>query len=222
MRYLIYLMLALFLMGSPAFAQDTAPDAGAKAADVTVTSDTKAKPEVEPDGKAGVVPPAEVTAGSPASEDPTPTVTGVDKVPETPEEVGTVINMLLDAAQNGHWTVFVGLLLLLLVWGFNKLGLAAKIGSKWVPWVTVGIGAVVSVSVGLATGAGVLDSLKLGLLEGGIAIALWELLVKHFTKTKADGTPRVAAAAPVEEAPTEETTEEAAEEASTDSKEEEA
>lgn len=112
------------------------------------------------------------------------------KVPETDAEAGSLIGMLLDAAQHGHWTAFTGLLLLLLVWFFNRLGLAAKIGTKFVPWVTLGISTLVMVAVSLATETPLLDALKAGLLEGGIAIALWELIMKHITNKKSDGTPR--------------------------------
>lgn len=112
------------------------------------------------------------------------------KVPVTDAEAGSLIGMLLDAAQHGHWTVFAGLLVLLLVWFFNRLGLAAKIGTKFVPWVTLGISTLVMVGISLATETPLLDALKAGLLEGGIAIALWELIMKHVTNKKSDGTVR--------------------------------
>ena len=101
-----------------------------------------------------------------------------------------LIGLLLSAAQANHWTVFAGMLILLLVWVFNKFGLAAKIGGKLVPWVTLGISAAIAVAVGLASGAPVGDAIKLGLLEGGVAIALWELVFKHLSAKKADGTLR--------------------------------
>jgi len=111
-------------------------------------------------------------------------------LPDTDEEAMLLISKLLDAANNGHWTVFAGLLILLLVFGMNRLGLAAKIGGKWVPWVTLGTGAAVAIAIGLATGAPVGESIVAGLLEGTVAIALWELLAKHVTAKKADGTAR--------------------------------
>ena len=112
------------------------------------------------------------------------------KVPETDEEAGAMIGQLLNAAKSGHWLMFAGLMLLILMWAFNKMGLASRIGRKYVPWVTLGVGAIGAIAVALATGGGLLDALKLGLLEGGVAIALWELVFKRFTKAKTDGTLR--------------------------------
>ena len=99
-------------------------------------------------------------------------------------EVGAIIVQMVDAAKAGHWSVFGGFLVLLLIWLFNRMGLKEKIGSKAVPWVSLGVGALLSVALGLSQGAPILDSLKLGLLEGGVAIALWELVAQHFLKKK--------------------------------------
>lgn len=183
MRHWNSILFALTLMvGAPAFAQavpDAAPvavtDAGATDAGVAVEAGDasfKAVDAAVPEAPKPVLPEAEV--------------------PESPEEVGTVISLLIDTAKAGHWQVFAGLLVLLLVYFFNRLGLATKIGKKWVPWVSLGIGTLVAVAAGLAEGTSLLNAVKLGLLEGGIAIALWELVVKHFTDTKSDGTPREA------------------------------
>jgi len=143
-------------------------------------------PVAAPEGdKASAPAPAKAAADPKDPRIPSP------KVPETDAEAGEIIGMLLDAATNGHWTVFAGLLILLLVWVFNRFGLAAKIGRKYIPWVTLGIATLVAVAVALASGGDLLNAIKLGILEGGLAIALWELLFKRLTSKKTDGTPRV-------------------------------
>lgn len=193
MRFVLSLILALFLFTGTVVAQE-APT-----------------PEIitEDDGRAAVVPPEAITDTTDAGDvvdsevldagvdpDPIPQpeaekpVLEDGAVPETPQEVGTVIGLLLDASKGGHWTIFVGLLLLLIVWGMNQFGLAERVGRKAVPWVTLGIAAVGAVGVGLAEGVAVLDALKLAAIEGGIAIMLWEALFKHFTAKKTDGSPR--------------------------------
>jgi len=210
MRYLTMLLLALSLsISAPAQADEPAPDAGAAsvvtetpdvveeaapapvAPDVVETADV---PEVVAGAPEVVETPAAVTPAEPA-ETPTPTVVDTT-VPETDADAGVLIGKLLDAAVNGHWTIFAGMLLLLLMWFFNRMGLASKVGRDYVPWVTVGVGAVGFVAIGLATGANVLDALKAGLLEGGVAIALWELVFKRFTTHRTDGTLRKEPEAP--------------------------
>jgi hypothetical protein len=180
MRYLTLILLALSLtIAVPAFAL---VDLGEEVA-TTVDDDDSAAPEA-PAGD----------DDSAANDDAVPAVDDDDSavvaVPTTDEEAILLISKLLDAANNGHWTVFAGLLILLLVFGMNRLGLAAKIGGKWVPWVTLGTGAAVAIAIGLATGAPVGESIAAGLLEGTVAIALWELLARHVTTKKADGTDR--------------------------------
>jgi hypothetical protein len=192
MRYLSMVLLALYLSASgPAFAES--PDAGATPAADTVSApapDVVAGPVVVETAPEATAPAATPAPAAEPSKDVTPPGVEDPKVPETNEEVGSLISDLLNAAQNGHWTVFAGLLILLLVWFFNKLGLAAKIGRTYVPWVTLGISTLVAVAIGLSSGAAILDAIKLGVLEGGVAIALWELLFKHLTSKKSDGSPR--------------------------------
>jgi len=194
MRYLISILLVLTFATTPAFAQE-APDASVAtdvAAPAPVADEASpATPEVVVGDPVVTPDPVTPEVANPAAP-VTPEADADPKVPETDEEAGALISQLLDAANNGHWTVFGGLLILLLVFFFNRLGLAAKIGTKWVPWVTLGTGAAVGVAVGLVDGAALGDAFKLGLLEGGLAIALWELVVKHVTSNKSDGEPRVA------------------------------
>lgn len=193
------LALALLICGT-ALAQEPAVDAGSavpedvKAAVVATDTDAGvaapasavedvAAPDVAAPASAVedvAAPASDVAAPAPAADvTPAPPTEPVH-IPSTDAEAGSVIGMLLNAAQNGHWTVFGGLLVLLLIWGLNKFGLKDKVGSKLVPWVTLGVSSAGAIAVGLAQGAPLVDSLKLGLLDGGIAIALWELVAKHF------------------------------------------
>lgn len=189
MRYLTMILLALFFtlsVGNPVFAQE--PPAAEK--EVPAAKEDAPK-KVDAPAKDADTKAEDTKTEDPKKAEPVPVVD--PKVPETDGEAGALISKLLDYGQNGHWTLFAGVLLLLLIWGFNKLGLAKKVGRKWVPWVTLGIAAVASIGVGLASGESIWDAAKLGLLEGGLAIALWELIAKHLSKSKSDGTSRVAA-----------------------------
>jgi len=202
MRYLSMVILALILpLTTPAFADEPAPDATVTAPEVVagpvVVEPGPVADVVEPAPAEDVATPADaavtpaddvVTPPAPTPEPPAPPAV---TVPTTDEEAGTILGLLLDAAKGGHWMVFGGLVLLFLIWLFNRLGLAAKVGRDLVPWVTVGVGALGCIGIALASGGSILDALKAGLLEGGVAIALWELIFKRFTATKTDGTPRV-------------------------------
>ncbi len=192
MRYLTMLLLALsLLVSAPVQADEPTPDAGA--ASVVTETPAPVAPDVV---ETATAPEVTKTPAEPA-EPVTPAVADT-KVPETDAEAGTMFGMLLDAATHGHWTVFGGLLLLLLMWFFNRMGLASKVGRQYVPWMTVGVGAVGFAAIGLATGANVFDALRAGLLEGGVAIALWELIFKRFTTHRTDGTIRKEPVEPVE------------------------
>jgi len=201
MRWLTLLILALSLaIATPTVAQPTEPDGFLAVPDVVQPVEDVVEtpaPDVLILVDVTIEP---VDAGSSPIEDTSgdsdvvvpPVGPGVPdaKVPTTDEEAGVMVGQLLDAAQNGHWLIVAGLLLLILMWVFNKLGLASRVGRQYVPWLTLGTGVIISIAVALAGGGGVLDAVKLGLLEGGVAIALWELIFKRFTKAKTDGTLR--------------------------------
>ena len=204
MRYLT-LVLALLFCGT-AFAQtpdpaDTqggaavvAPAAPDVVAPVAVEAPDAGAPVEAPDAGALVVsedagapvadsavpaPPVAVPVPVTLPEAVTDATAPTSTVPTSDEAAGTVVGQMVDAAKNGHWTVFGGLLLLLIIWLFNRMGLAAKVGSKAVPWVTLGTGAVLATAVGLVHGVALFEAVKLGVLEGLVAVGLWEALFKH-------------------------------------------
>lgn len=206
MRYLI-LVLGL-LAAAPVWADP--PDAGVPAPTVVVPSDVAepapapdpappsevvpAPAVVTPEVDAGAAPVAPVSApAEPSVVVPSAPAAPVSALPAPPTmtdaEAGEAAGKLIDAAQKGAWPVVVGFVLLLLVWGLNKLGLAAKIGRAAVPWMTVLLGGAAMVGVSLVEGSDVAAALKFGLMEGGVAVALWELVLKRFV-SKADGSPR--------------------------------
>ncbi len=190
MRYLKLSLLALFL--SVAVPAAAAPDAAPTAAapDAAAAKIVAGTPKVVVEGPAAakVEAPAkaEVAAAAAAAAAPAAAVPADLDVPVTNEEAGEILALLLDAGQNGHWTALAGLLILLLVWVFNKLGLQDKIGPKATPWVALGTGVVVAIAISLAQGGELTDALKVGLLDGAVAVALWELIAKHLLTKKAE------------------------------------
>jgi len=112
--------------------------------------------------------------GLPEAPPPTPI-----EVPETDEEAGVLVGMLLDAISAKSWPVVAGLIMLLLVYLLRKVGLDDLVGAKLVPWVALGMALISTVGTGLVAGVSIADALVQGVLAGVTAIGGWELLFKH-------------------------------------------
>lgn len=156
---------------------------------VTAPSETPDAAAVEAPDAGGDATPVAVDAGEPAkdtmdAEVATPATSASvgpgTSVPKTDAEASATLKAMADAAKNGQWNVLGGLMVLLLVWLFNRMGLVKAVGAKAVPWIALGTGALVAIALGMTHGAAFSDALKLGLLDGALAVGLWELLGKHF------------------------------------------
>ena len=100
---------------------------------------------------------------------------GVDDIGEA-SEVGM---MLVKAFKDKNWAVFVGGILMLLIFLLNKLGLMAKMKLEgWkVAAFSVGLGVVSQVSVELAFSQGDwVMALVMGISNGLVATGFWELV----------------------------------------------
>lgn len=172
MRYLI--VLAFVLGCGTALAQDAKE---APKAEVVETKDAEVVDSVVVKG--------DTKAEETKTEEPVaPKVE--PKAPETVEEAAESLNILIEAAKGGHWSLFVGMLLTLLVWLLDKfIGIRNKVGPKAMPWVAVGLGIMGTVGIGLTSGLGIAEVLVQGFITGSSAVGLWELVFKHALK-KAD------------------------------------
>lgn len=101
------------------------------------------------------------------------------------EEALSALQQLMVAAKGGHWTLAVAAAVMLLVYVANKFGLAAKLGTKAVPWVCAGmaVGGYVAASL-MVEGATVTSGVTNGIMAGATAVGLWEMLFKHFLGKK--------------------------------------
>ena len=184
MRNLVILAVLLGLP-SPAMTQEVMPNPAVVKpavveptvkAPVVVPGDVKVEPATQP-----------ASAPAKAAGDPLPEP---NEPPVTDSEAVGMAMKIIAAAREGHWTLLAGLVLMLLIYVFNRFGMAAKFGTKVVPWVTVVLGMVGSVGYGMSNGELWYVALIYGFFMSSSAIALWELVIKHLTDTKADGTPR--------------------------------
>jgi high mobility group AT-hook protein 2 len=122
------------------------------------------------------------------------------------ETTAPSVDALIDAIQQQHWTIAVGLGIALAIYVANRANLLKHIPSKYTPTIAVALGILSSVGAQLSTGVSWEEAIGKGFLAGAAATGLWEMLLKHFLKF-----PKKTVAeekAPEEEAPEEEAPEE--------------
>lgn len=153
-----FVAIFFLLCAPPAFADDAAAPA---------TPTAEAAEEAKPEAEA----PAEAEAE--------------EAVPESYDDAAESVSLVVKAVQDKNWSLALGLILTLLVFLANKMGLKDKVGSKAVPWVATGLAMAATSGVGLASGVALSEALVQGFLAGVVAIGGWEMLFKHLLKAKA-------------------------------------
>lgn len=128
---------------------------------------------------------AEAVAEAPAAE------ASVDPLPaeapnaEEPKDLGAAISMgqqVASLVKDKNWSMAMALLIVLLVWGYKKLtnfGLLSKwlpAGGKKTTIVAMIIGVLLQVSAGLVSGQVWYLAALQGLVVGGAATGLWDLI----------------------------------------------
>jgi hypothetical protein len=103
---------------------------------------------------------------------------------EAPEDAVKNVSLLIRAAKNGQWSLFAGLLIMLLIFIANKAGLKEKVGAKALPWICVALGVLSSIGVMLAAGIQVDEAISQGIMAGLVATGGWELIFKYLFKKK--------------------------------------
>jgi hypothetical protein len=171
-----FLIVALSLMvASPAFAQDAGPTDTVDA--VSNVLESSATDTVEQSVAPDVIA-ADVVEAAPAAPSTTPTEPTVAP-PETDEQAIGMVGDLIAAAKGGQWFVFAGFLLMIVIYAIRRFGLLGKLPSSALPWVTLVLGCITFVSMGLASGMTFGGSLLLGFLTSSAAALLWDAVGKH-------------------------------------------
>lgn len=116
-----------------------------------------------------------------------------------PDETTPPVDNLIDAVQQHHWPVAVGLGIALAIYAANRANLLKKVPSRYTPAVAAVLGIVSAIGAQLATGMGWEEALGKGFLAGAAATGFWEMALKHVLKFPVE-TP-VPAEAPKAEAP---------------------
>ena len=201
-RYMFVLALMSLFLCSPALAQDDVVADEVTTEVATPEEDAVEAPEAPEADVEEAAPEAEVTTEVTAPEEDGGDVeeTPEEKAEELVDEIESIEEAaeeafaLIDAIKSKNWPLAVGLILALLVFVANKLGLKDKVGPKAVPWIAMAIAVAGTVSTGLMAGLGWAESLIQGALTGVAAIGGWELILKHILGGKTE--------VPAEEAPT--------------------
>ena len=170
MKRVLFALTFLFFWVPPSFAQEVsdttvsvaepAPELKVEVLDMTVTPPLDPAPVV--DEGDGIVPSPET-------------------VPETPAQVGAVLDKAIAAAQGGQWTAFAGLLIMILIWILRRFGALAKWKAS-VPWLALVVGGAAVYGGYLATGYSMGDAALYAFFSGGQAIVFWELVFKHLDR----------------------------------------
>ena len=175
---LLALSLVLVLVPTSALAEP-APDAYAQAD--------------EPGESPGnvVVPtpaaPADAVTPAPAAE---PEVVPPMEEPKDVAEALKDVGVMIEAARNGNWVLFAGVLILLLIFVLDKMvNLKSLVPKAAVPWIAAGMGILVSIGAQLTTGIPWGQALLQGFCAGTVAVGLWELVFQHALKSKAADEP---------------------------------
>jgi len=180
MRRIAFILCCSVFLAAPALA---APDAGPTAKDV------KEMPAASPaPADAGPTPAKAEPAKKATAEEAKPVPPRAQ--PETMTEAIKEVGALVEAARNGNWVLFTGILIMLLIYILDKLvKLKERIPAKAVPWVSAALGIVGSIAAQLTTGIPWGQALLQGFTAGLAAVGLWELIFKHLVKKKPDPAP---------------------------------
>jgi outer membrane biosynthesis protein TonB len=105
--------------------------------------------------------------------------------PEDAVEAIKDVGVLVEAARNGNWVLFTGILIMLLIFVLDKIvKLKDRLPANAVPWVAASLGILGSIAAQLTTGIPWGQALLQGFTAGVAAVGLWELVFKAMLKKK--------------------------------------
>lgn len=167
----IALFLSLFI-AAPALAQDATPEVDV--ADVVAFDDTAVTDTADSED-------ASVTEDASGAEDVASEedveVPLIEEVPETYDDAEEAFIALLAAGKAGEWSIFAGLLLMLLIF-VGRRYIFPRLTGAALAWTTAGTGTAAFIAIALAAGTPILTAVVTGFMTGAMATGLWELIGK--------------------------------------------
>jgi hypothetical protein len=179
-RILFALLLALTSVLIPTTATaEPAPDAYAQAPEPGEAPGNKVAPAEQPKKEE-----AKEAASTTAVSGDSPKAPMEE--PETVVEAIKDVGLLVEAARNGNWILFTGILIMLLIFVLDKIvKLKDRLPKTAVPWVAAALGIVGSIAAQLTTGLPWGQALLQGFTAGVVAVGLWELIFTAVLNKKA-------------------------------------
>lgn len=102
------------------------------------------------------------------------------------EDFGELLNVLIEAAKGGEWSIFVAALIMVLVFLATKIKFIDNLlPAKAKPWVAAVAGVLGAVATVAMTTGDWLQAVLSGLVTGAAASGLWELIGKRILKKDA-------------------------------------
>ena len=101
-----------------------------------------------------------------------------EAIPESDVEAIQDAVAIWKALNSQDWSLAAGLIVMLLVYIFNRFGLKEKVGKKAIPYISLAIGVLSAVGIALASGGSLAVALEAGVLAGLAAVGSWEVLFK--------------------------------------------
>lgn len=95
-----------------------------------------------------------------------------------PDDLGGIVNGLIQAVKGGHWAWLVGLIFMVLTWVFNRI-LKNRIPKKALPWIAIGLGVGTNVAMSFASGLVWYQALSNGFSLGLAAAGGWSAIGKY-------------------------------------------
>ena len=109
-----------------------------------------------------------------------------EAIPESDVEAIQDAVAIWKALNSQDWPLAAGLIVMLLVYVFNRFGLKEKVGKKAIPYVSLAIGILSAVGIALASGSSLAVALEAGVLAGLAAVGSWEVLFKKILGESSD------------------------------------
>jgi len=92
------------------------------------------------------------------------------------------VDSLIDAVQQHHWPVAVGLVIALALYAANRANLLKSVPPRYTPAVAAVLGILSAIGAQLATGMSWEEAIGKGFLAGAAATGFWEMALKHVLK----------------------------------------
>jgi len=106
-----------------------------------------------------------------------------DVTEEASKDFGELLNVMVNAAKGGEWSLFVAALIMVLVFLATKIKFIDNLlPTKAKPWVAAVAGVLGAIATVAMTTGDWLQAILSGLVTGAAASGLWELVGKHFLK----------------------------------------